>query len=784
MKLLFVIGQFYSGGAEKSLLNLFKKLDRSKYDIDFIIMNQKPSKEQVSLVPELPADIHVLDVWKRQRRFSPVRALKDRCFVTARAKSLAPSAALLYVRNREYDWAFHVGEWWSPAFTALYVKAKHKAVWIHNDLSQAEYFGADEFFRYDEAIDRYIFVSNYSMLSSLSSFPFIKDKSTSIYNINDVEDIREKAQEQVEEKYFDMGLPVLVTCANVRLQKNHRRQLEAMALLKKRGIDFIWLNIGATVEKGRCESLLEDAKKFGLENRFLLLGTRKNPYKYMSKADAVTVLSNYESWSMVITEAKILGVPVISTKTSGALEQIEDGRTGILTDFSTTHIADQIQRFLADKELAENIRQNIKNFDQTEEILQSFDDLVNDPTSGSHRLDDHKEILYIIDDINYQGGAHIATILQIQEFLKKGHKISIFSSSIPAVGLRTELAGVKFLSWGDFPEDRLFNRRLLDCLTDAGLSRQEKSYKMKLSWEGKVKRNQDLFEEMVLPRLVDLFSGYRTICVMSEGSSFRPIVAKVKNTHKVQWMHIDYCQWRIQDDWTRRITKNDGDLYRAFDTIVVLSQNIKDSFIKLYPHLEEKVVINKNIIPAEEILRKAGMRKENEDFIHFVTVGRIEEQKAYHRLFTILQRLYANGYRFYWTMIGGGEDYTRIRSLFQSSDLKNYVTMTGNMLNPFPIVKEADVFALLSQYEGLPNTIFESLILGTPVIATNVGGVSTQIQHGKTGWLVENNEDDIYRGLKHILDHPEEIAQVSKELKNYQYDNTDVLRRAEDVLFI
>ena len=135
-------------------------------------------------------------------------------------------------------------------------------------------------------------------------------------------------------------------------------------------------------------------------------------------------------------------------------------------------------------------------------------------------------------------------------------------------------------------------------------------------------------------------------------------------------------------------------------------------------------------------------------------------------------------------MIGGGEDYTRIRSLFQSSDLKDYVTMTGNMLNPFPIVKEADVFALLSQYEGLPNTIFESLILGTPVIATNVGGVSTQIQHGKTGWLVENNEDDIYRGLKHILDHPEEIAQVSKELKNYQYDNTDVLRRAEDVLFI
>jgi len=74
-KLLFVVSQFYKGGAEVTLLNLLKKLDREKYEIDFIIMNQCPAENAVSLIPVLPTDIHVLDAWKAEQRLS----LVDRC---------------------------------------------------------------------------------------------------------------------------------------------------------------------------------------------------------------------------------------------------------------------------------------------------------------------------------------------------------------------------------------------------------------------------------------------------------------------------------------------------------------------------------------------------------------------------------------------------------------------------------------------------------------------------------------------------------------------------------
>ena len=96
----------------------------------------------------------------------------------------------------------------------------------------------------------------------------------------------------------------------------------------------------------------------------------------MSKADAVAVLSDYESWSMVITEAKLLGIPVIATKTSGALEQIEDKVDGILTEFNAEDIAENIKNFFCDKELQRTIKSNLQGFTTRAQTMQEFEILV------------------------------------------------------------------------------------------------------------------------------------------------------------------------------------------------------------------------------------------------------------------------------------------------------------------------------------------------------------------------------------------------------------------------
>ena len=782
-KLLFVISQFYKGGAETSLLNLFKKIDKSRYSVDFIIMNQYPVENAVSLVSESPTEIFTLDAWRENRAISAKNKIYEKLVFKKEDVKCDPVVALRFVREREYDWAFHVGEWWSPAFVALKVNSKRKAVWIHSDIAKASFFNPDSFFYYDCYFDDYIFVSQHSLKSSAEAFPFIRKKAHCIYNISDVETIKEKARESVKENYFAKNLPVIVTCANIRQEKNHRRQLEAMRILKQKGIDFLWLNIGSTADEERCKELTSVAKTYGLDDRFILTGPRDNPFPYIAQATAVAVLSNHESWSLVITEAKILGTPVIATKTSGALEQIEDGVSGVLANFSANDIANKIEDFLTNKSLRERIKKNIFNFDNTNQVLKEFYDFLEKRNENQKsQFKSGQKLLYVIDDINYLGGAHIATILQIQALLKRGYDISIFSTSLPLTKNLIALDGVHFLSWKDFPEDCLYNRRLLDCIFDRTLSSFEKKYKFRLSWEGRIKKNPFVFEKLVLPHLANVFSSYDTICVMSEASAFREVVAKSACPRKIQWVHIDYCEWRNKNSWTMEITKNDEDLYQHYNKIVLLSENIKDTFSELYPSLTGKLVVNPNLLPVETIKKKAG-ESDDKNLVHFVTVGRVDYQKGYDRLFDILESLIENGYRFYWTIVGDGEDYQQLSKRVLDSKLEPYVRMIGARSNPFPYVKKADVFALVSRYEGLPNTIYEAMILGTPVIATNVGGVSSQIEDNVNGWIVENTSEAIYAGIENILKHPEQIRRFKESLESYEYKNDEILKTAMCVLF-
>ena len=118
---------------------------------------------------------------------------------------------------------------------------------------------------------------------------------------------------------------LLVTVANFRKQ-NHFRQLEVMRILKNDGFNIMWLNIGGSVDIGLISRLKAKIKEYGLEDSFILKESDPNPYKYMAIADAVTVLSDNESWSLVITEAKYWGFLLLRHQ-HPALEQITHGET-------------------------------------------------------------------------------------------------------------------------------------------------------------------------------------------------------------------------------------------------------------------------------------------------------------------------------------------------------------------------------------------------------------------------------------------------------------------------
>lgn len=373
-KILFVITQFYKGGAETSLLNLFHCLDPKKYEVDFLVLNQIEYQDATSLMGEIPNWINVFDAVKNQRSGLKFEQLAGKVYRRLFHTETYVKSAVDFVKRRDYDVAISFGEWLSPAFLAKKVKAVKKYVWIHIDLDKADFVNKEELVKYDSKITGYIFASEKSRRSSIQRCPQMAEKAAVVHNILNQKNIVSRSAEKLTLPQTDS--PFLLSVGNLRVEKNYPRQIDVMRILKERNILIKWICVGSTVDKnvyGEVSRLLD---KYQLRDDFVLCGADDNPYRYMKRAKAVMVLSDHESWSLVISEAKLLGVPVIATNTSGAQEQIRNGENGVITSFDPEEIAEKIIDFLQDEKLQEHIRKNLEKESAFDTGIGEFERLV------------------------------------------------------------------------------------------------------------------------------------------------------------------------------------------------------------------------------------------------------------------------------------------------------------------------------------------------------------------------------------------------------------------------
>jgi len=370
-KLLFVITQFYKGGAEVALLNLLKSLSPKEYEVDFLIFDQMILSTAHSLIEEIPDWVTVCNAAEKEGHLAVLKKVWFKIYRKLTKHQLCRKEALRFVKYKEYDVAFSYGEWMSPEFVAKRVNSKKKYIWIHTDIDKAPFVNKEILLGYDAEYTGYIYVSENSKQSAETAFPLLKGKGIVIHNMCDEDAIIRASKQEIDAKYIET--PFLLSVGNLRDEKNYPRQIEVLRILRERGINIKWLCVGSTANIFVYQQVKALLEKYELQDSFIFLGVDSNPYKYMAKATAVTVLSDFESWSLVITEAKLLGTPVITTKTSGALEQIQDGYNGLLTDFDAEAIADRVQEYLTDNELQRRMRENLSGFSIKQRVKQEFE---------------------------------------------------------------------------------------------------------------------------------------------------------------------------------------------------------------------------------------------------------------------------------------------------------------------------------------------------------------------------------------------------------------------------
>lgn len=249
------------------------------------------------------------------------------------------------------------------------VSAAQKAAWIHTDYTKVE-TGVDVAFELEcwSKFDKIIGVSEGVASTFTQVFPSLADKVITIENVLSASMVRAEA------RAFDVSVEMPRSPGVIRLcsvgrftyPKGFDLAVEACALLRTSGRNVRWYLIGYGSDE---PALRLKIQQLGLEDSFVILGKKVNPYPYMAECDIYVQPSRYEGKSVCVREAQMLGKTVLIADFPTAAAQLEDGADGLITPGGPQGIAAGIARLMDDPVLSARLAQcaQSRNYDNLAE---------------------------------------------------------------------------------------------------------------------------------------------------------------------------------------------------------------------------------------------------------------------------------------------------------------------------------------------------------------------------------------------------------------------------------
>lgn len=236
---------------------------------------------------------------------------------------------------------------------------------------------------------------------------------------------------------------------------------------------------------------------------------------------------------------------------------------------------------------------------------------------------------------------------------------------------------------------------------------------------------------------------------------------------KIAWIHTKATTELLSRTFkTLNETKK---AYQSFDKIVCVSQDVKTSFLTIFPELENKIQVIENTIDFDFIQQKALMIDPDVVFdcktINIVTIGRLIEVKGYERLIQIARKISTTNLKFKLFIIGDGELFSKLNTIIKKNSLEEYVQLLGFKENPYTYLSKADLYVCSSFTEGYNSAIIEALSLEIPVLTTNCPGMNEILDQGNFGKIVPNSTEHLYEGLLELIKNSEELYLLKQKAK-------------------
>ena len=351
-RVLFLIESLAGGGAEKVLTTLVQHIDKERFDVTVCAISgggkyEDAIKRQVSYKAIL-AEPKNGNVWERW-----LYVLKHH--LVYKWLPLSWVYRVFVPQNSDVEVAFVEGFTTKLLSYSTNLVAKRYA-WVHIDLHQNHWTKSvydnlkeetDVYNQYTELFG----VSNTVVSAFRKELPNVTVPVETVYNPIDVHDILSRANEIVDLKCGKSLL--MVTVGRLEPQKSYMRLLRIAKKLIEDGMDVeLWI-LGDGTERNLLEQYVSENK---MQERVCLLGFHANPYKYLRQGDLFVCSSLSEGYSTAVTEALILGLPIITTDCSGMAELLQNGECGVITENDEAALYEGLKRLLADKSLLEHYR--------------------------------------------------------------------------------------------------------------------------------------------------------------------------------------------------------------------------------------------------------------------------------------------------------------------------------------------------------------------------------------------------------------------------------------------
>lgn len=259
-----------------------------------------------------------------------------------------------------------------------------------------------------------------------------------------------------------------------------------------------------------------------------------------------------------------------------------------------------------------------------------------------------------------------------------------------------------------------------------------------------------------------------------EGAITRIFSTKNDETTKIAWIHNDISRV-FGDNIKSKIKKFvDKKIYSKFDKLIFVSKDNMEKFEEVYNNTVPKEVIY-NYVNSDNVISKAQETPDVEfdnNTINFVTVARLVEQKALDRLINIHSKLIKEGFKHNFYIIGEGPEKDKLEKMIRDNQVEETFRLLGKRENPYPYMKNADYFCLLSHFEGYPMVVEEAKILNKQILITDTAAREV-VRDYENSQIFENSEEGIYNGLKDI------IKNGKKENNNIEnnYNNQYIIKK-------